>query len=158
MDFTQALEYCRTVGDDFLNNGRCESACNTSVAECFSPLGRQCMSKCGNFQTCGCFDWRGTAGEPYECEGQTVQKGWNPGPEYECGKYKWCEADMCLIKNVTCPITDGCQLFGACETSTGDCYYTLKDEGAICTDGLFYTHEDHCQGGKCLGWLDYCLR
>merc|ERR1719446_596709 len=119
MDFTQALEYCRTVGDDFLNNGRCESACNTSVAECFSPLGRQCMSKCGNFQTCGCFDWRGTAGEPYECEGQTVQKGWipgtdppvkhachqmdeiclnhKPGPEYECGKYKWCEADMCLI-------------------------------------------------------------
>lgn len=178
MEFTLAMENCRIVEDDFEKLGRCKSVCNTTEAECFSDPGKQCMADCGNFQNCECWKWRGIFGEPDSCSGKTVVEGYipdvKPPTRYdctqigekcknhrkgrECGKYKWCKTNMCLVKGVTCPLVDSCQKYGSCETSTGECYYTLREDGVNCTDGLHYTHDDKCAEGKCVGWVDRCLR
>jgi len=179
MDFSQAIDSCKVVQSDFEYNGRCESVCNMTVNECYSPAGKKCMRTCGNFQTCECFMWRGVFGQPDSCTGKTILRGYmpehtKPPVKYSCdhtmekcknhrmgrscGKYKWCRTNMCLLKNVTCKLTDSCQKYGRCEQSTGDCYFTLKDEGTKCSDNLFFTHDDKCEKGKCRGWVDKCLR
>lgn len=184
MEFTSAMQYCKTVEEDFKSGGRCNSMCNTTVDDCFQPKALKCMAKCGNYQECECWKWRGSGAESDQCDGKTVIEGYIPGREppkryscsdinatcknhrgltgigeaNECGQYKWCQTNMCLVKDVTCTLTDDCQKSGACETSSGDCYYTYRDDGTLCTDGKFYTHNDVCVSGKCTGWVDRCLR
>lgn len=178
MEFLQAIAYCRVIEEDFLVNGRCISACNMTVDDCAQPEGNKCMAKCGNYQTCGVFMWRGFFGQPDAFVGETVMKGYipntNPIRKYmcrdipetcknhrfgrKCGKYKHCKLNMCLVKNITCPITDTCEKDSACEKSTGKCYYRYWEDGKKCDDKLFYTHDDTCMGGECIGWVDRCLR
>lgn len=177
MLFNMALERCKVLGSDFLNSGRCESVCQTTIDDCFSDQGKYCMTHCGNYHECDCYKVRGVFGEPDLCVGETVLDGLMPDsslpyscvhtpsmcknhhvPQSQCAKYKHCALDMCLIQNISCAVTDDCQAYGVCEKSTGKCFYTLKDDGVQCNDGKYYTHDDTCIGGTCIGWVDRCLR
>eukprot|EP00927_Polykrikos_kofoidii_P030080 TRINITY_DN25944_c0_g1_i1.p1 TRINITY_DN25944_c0_g1~~TRINITY_DN25944_c0_g1_i1.p1 ORF type:complete len:696 (+),score=93.28 TRINITY_DN25944_c0_g1_i1:161-2248(+) len=182
-DFDTGLVYCDKLRDEFAVT-RCPSACTEPIHMCFKEEADECMASCGNYDGCDCTQNRIGYGNLDTCFGQTVLKGPIPGtlglehscklyPEvckshrkapktnplrHRCGLYRHCELNLCLVKNISCPAIDTCSGVGVCAPSNGLCYYQFKPDGEWCDDNLFYTHDDTCFGGKCIGKIDYCLR
>eukprot|EP00933_Yihiella_yeosuensis_P004769 TRINITY_DN109185_c0_g1_i1.p1 TRINITY_DN109185_c0_g1~~TRINITY_DN109185_c0_g1_i1.p1 ORF type:complete len:691 (-),score=54.41 TRINITY_DN109185_c0_g1_i1:131-2203(-) len=173
MSYEAATLFCKQSRDIF-QNSRCPSACIDRVSMCFNnPQFLKCNRQCGNYYNCQCSRQRGTAGAPDKCTGKTILPGpdglpencdfvpqtcKNHWPREECGMWRHCLPDLCIIQGVVCPILDSCQSVGVCAPADGKCYYSNRPDGDSCTDGLFYTNADTCYGGKCIGIEDKCAR
>lgn len=162
------LDYCTQTREEF-EFSRCPSCMLDSQLQCESTYGRNCMKECGNYAQCQCYKRMGVNGEPTKCVGKTVLESttscegvppqcYNHIPGTRCGLYKHCPMNMCLVKGIKCPSRNPCELEGICAPSDGNCYYKSKDDGTPCNDGKFYTHNDKCMRGKCVGVLNYCDR
>eukprot|EP00747_Dinoflagellata_sp_TGD_P097628 gnl/TRDRNA2_/TRDRNA2_167189_c0_seq2.p1 gnl/TRDRNA2_/TRDRNA2_167189_c0~~gnl/TRDRNA2_/TRDRNA2_167189_c0_seq2.p1 ORF type:complete len:327 (+),score=53.22 gnl/TRDRNA2_/TRDRNA2_167189_c0_seq2:100-981(+) len=123
-NWKQIGKHCGAARDTF-RVSRCPSVCDKNIELCNSPQWEMCNAKCGNFKDCHCMQTRGTWGGPDICEGKTVLQGPQPGRIGEdwnckrsvpfhcknhwentaCGHYKHCPADLCVVKNTTCPLS-----------------------------------------------------
>lgn len=147
--------------------------------ECTLPDGIQCMGECGNYQECYCQRWRLDPDNPPDaCHGYVLREGVNrhntsqmyscdfipqhcrSDIESTCGAYRWCPSDMCVILDKDCEseIPDQCQEVDLCDPGSGFCYFKEKPLGTPCDDGVFYTLNDTCQYGYCVGFEDDCVR
>ena len=171
VNFDDATGTCQGLADDF-ENVRCPTALLDS-SQCYGRESDDCQANCGNWHKCNCWKLRGVPGEPDVCEGETEILRWdgtpdncdqmprtcfNHRPGTFCGTYKHCPANICIIKGVTCPLTDSCQKVGVCAPGDGQCYYSTHPDGTPCDDGLFYTHTKTCQSAVCVGIEDRCVR
>lgn len=172
-------DYCDSTHSDFLLY-RCPSACQANPNACFSEEASECMKWCGNYYTCRCRKKRGYLIDEDECYGLTVVGGPVPGRiglDYACDasqvnvscrhhrlqgacatKYRWCEPDLCVIKDIQCVPPDQCKDEGLCDPHEGTCFFLDRQRGSPCDDGIDYTVGDHCDSGACLGEVDHCLK
>lgn len=173
MVFTNAESYCKETRKTFALY-RCPSACINKATTCFgNKQFDYCNSICGNFYNCQCSRQQGQAGAPDKCVGDTIipNEDGTPGscsqmpqtcknnwPGTDCGLYRHCSPDVCVLKNVKCPVLDPCAGIGVCAPSDGQCYYANLPDGSDCDDGLFYTHQDTCSKAVCQGVPDYCQK
>jgi len=166
-----------------MQNFRCPIACHVDIQDCFGDEADRCMEHCGVYAPCHCRMRHGTA-LPDECMGETVLNAPDPqrafqnyscefmpaecrhhwdAPKLEgnngtCGKYRNCESNMCIIKDVKCVATNPCRDIGFCEPREGLCWFSNRPYGHPCNDSLFYTVNDICDDGSCAGTTDYCLK
>lgn len=75
----------------------------------------------------------------------------------ECGLYTYCDVDVCVVKNITCPFRGDCRSDGVCNKVNGKCYYLARPNGELCTDFTDWTHDDICESGECIGIEDKCM-
>ncbi|CAJ1393267.1 unnamed protein product [Effrenium voratum] len=171
VNYDDAIPTCQALASDF-QNLRCPTAL-IDVGTCYGANNDACQAECGNWHACDCWKLRGQPGEPDHCVGETVILNWegvpdncdaiprncfNHRPGTFCAKYKHCPANLCIIKGVTCPLTDTCQNVGVCAPGDGQCYYSTLPDGTPCDDSLFYTHTDTCKSAVCTGIEDKCMR
>mmetsp|Transcript_102813 Transcript_102813/g.286259 ORF Transcript_102813/g.286259 Transcript_102813/m.286259 type:complete len:380 (+) Transcript_102813:84-1223(+) len=151
---------------------RCPAACHIAEDECKSQEALHCMRRCGNFAGCSCRLsgnwWTQGAGATSVCSGTTILTGHVPnqtGVEYSCllvppechhhiaspcGKFKHCDADLCIVKSVVCSASHQCAQRGWCDPESGNCEYTNQPDEYPCEDGLEYTMDDRCINGTCV--------
>lgn len=166
--------WCNDTLNDFVAL-RCTPACLVNETMCATPAADACMHKCGNYNTCQCRGYRGSTLDP-TCHGFTFSDGSvNPRPDLyydcaltppdckhtsygvECNTYRYCPANKCLIDDVDCSPRHQCEAPGTCDPITGLCMYENRLDGYPCDDGIFYTLNDTCQDGLCVGIPNYCL-
>jgi len=142
----------------------------------FEANASTCMYVCGVYAPCHCRKRRGTLLED-ECLGLPVvdgpmhnRTGENYTCEYDpipcrdhlaegiCRPYRWCEPDMCIINRVKCISPHQCLDDGVCMPIDGHCYFNNREDGYPCNDEVFYTVNDVCISGTCIGTTDYCLK
>ncbi|KAF4755869.1 hypothetical protein FOZ63_011250 [Perkinsus olseni] len=70
-----------------------------------------------------------------------------------------CPINHCTVRDITCIRPNECYtLDGTCDTQTGECLFDKQPEGTLCDDGLFYTINDTCIDGQCIGTADICKK
>lgn len=167
--------YCSEAQQTFAQS-RCMSAAVDQVQACYTPKAKACNAICGNYKGCDCVRQRKVYGFPDVCIGTTILTGQVPGSKFlqscslipqmckndwpgtECGLYRHCPVDLCVVKNVTCVATNGCRSNGVCSPSDGQCYFSNAPDGTRCENGTSYTFNAHCIQGECIGQIDICLR
>lgn len=166
--------WCNDTLNDFVAL-RCTPACLVNETECATQKAEDCMKKCGNYNTCQCRGYKGSLLEP-TCGGVTFSDGAvDPRPDLyydcaltpadckhtsydvECNRYRYCPPNLCLIEDVQCDPRHQCEAPGSCDPEKGLCFYQNRDDGYPCNDDIFYTLNDSCQDGACVGIPDYCL-
>ncbi|CAE7633103.1 unnamed protein product [Symbiodinium pilosum] len=172
VNYDDAIPTCEGLAEDF-NRLRCPTALIEITSTCYGADNDACQAECGNWHKCDCWKLRGLPGEPDRCEGETELLRWdgipdncdqmprscfNHRPGTYCSTYRHCPANLCIIQDKQCPLTDSCQAVGVCAPSDGQCYYSTLPDGTPCDDGLFYTHTDVCIGAVCQGIEDKCIR
>ncbi len=68
-----------------------------------------------------------------------------------CAISSLCSAGICKITPKECPAPTACHEEGFCNSSTGDCFNPLKNDGSVCEDGANCTENDRCEAGVCIG-------
>jgi len=174
-DINLIKKYCGQTYDRFLNY-RCPPACNITKEKdwCTTDEAKYCMSECGNGYTCECRKREGTT-QSDVCVGETVVQASPTRPELyfdcalipgmcvhsnlssPCGMYKYCEPDLCLIEQVDCSPRHQCEDEGVCDPQKGMCFWNNRFNGYPCDDEIFYTLNDSCQEGFCIGVPNYCV-
>ncbi|KAF4652677.1 hypothetical protein FOL46_009557 [Perkinsus olseni] len=76
-----------------------------------------------------------------------------------CHNHRRCPINHCTVRDITCIRPNECYtLDGTCDTQTGECLFDKQPEGTLCDDGLFYTINDTCIDGQCIGTADICKK
>lgn len=180
MDFEHRR--CKAACGALTSGKTLEEGKQIELATCTSPEWAACNAKCGNYGQCQCMKMRGKFGEPDNCEGETYLTGAIPGRsglQYDCrlipkectshridtgwwnttcGRYRYCPVDLCIVKNVSCPLLQFCWAAGKCNSLTGTCSYAFKPDATPCNDGFHYTFNDMCKAGECVGEVDKCVK
>jgi hypothetical protein len=131
----------------------------------------ECQRKCGDYFGCRCYQVKGSL--QYQCYGATVsgkscrglleaenaEVAQNCNSESTCNAYFVCPTNRCLAFDVQCPAPSDClEDPGICDADSGICSYFDKADNTPCNDGLFYTTNDKCITGKCVGVANRCLQ
>lgn len=184
-DLRLTQDYCNQMKSS-MQFGRCPSLCELDrPSQCVNKnmfgnatLFPECNALCGNYRYCHCYRELQKFGQPDTCDGKTVLEGpvaGKPGlvhscgmipqdcknhifPVSKCGPIKYCQPDLCVVLNVSCPKFDTCQTAGFCLPATGQCSYSYKQDGETCDDLKYWTYNDRCSKGVCQGLEDLCIK
>eukprot|EP00397_Hematodinium_sp_SG-2012_P016756 GEMP01017107.1.p1 GENE.GEMP01017107.1~~GEMP01017107.1.p1 ORF type:complete len:649 (+),score=106.76 GEMP01017107.1:23-1948(+) len=164
----RVAELCELTVTSY-KDARCAAVCEFNHGICGSSAAVDCQY-CGNWQACDCYSPHG--GSETRCFGDAVLTGisrsckmmnpncWNHRVGTACGAYRMCMKNMCLLKEISCEITNNCHKMTTCIAETGTCKHILREDGYACNTGLFYSLEGSgkCSAGDCLGAIDYCCK
>lgn len=163
---------------EIMEKGRCPTYCDLEKVECFRDEAKACMAECGNYARCFGRKQRGTM-QPDTYQGTTVLQGRVGDPAdpdavhgcvrmpenckhhrvgSKCARYKQCELNLCIVKNVVCKSDNPCKDISSCIAASGKCLFRDRPNGDKCSDGLHYTTDDVCMDGTCVGESNECLK
>lgn len=167
---TNFCEQTRASMDQY----RCPPLVDVNDGRCDTPRADLCMRDCGNYGGCLCWEQKGTV-RPPACQGFTRSDTIDAYPgitfscdmtplecvhyqQSSCGAYHHCTPDLCKIRQVQCIPGEDCLMFDMCDPTNGLCYFKNRPNGYNCSDGIFYTLDDYCMNGLCVGTPNLCVR
>ena len=159
----EALDQCHDVGVCDERTGECSNPTKDNGAECddgnLCTLTDQCKTGVcvgADVMVCTPLTQCHTAGVCDEttgdCSTPKKEDGELCNDDDACSTTDTCQNGVCAGSNFTvCELRGDCDARADCNSQTGDCDYTTKENGLSCDDDNLCTESSACQDGICIG-------